>query len=238
MSGAEMSPTLARGGLKLLALDAGTDNWSLAVQHGAALWQDAGAGGARTSAQLLPAIIALMARARLRFADLHALVPGCGPGSFTGVRTACAVAQGLAYGAQVPVLPVGSLLAVAEQARGEYACRDVLAVLDARMNEVYHARYRHENGRWQESAAPALCAPEALPAVDANTTVAGNAHAVYGARLLPGACHVAALPTATALLRLAPALLAHAAPAAQALPHYVRDKVAQTSAERAASHVP
>jgi len=220
----------------LLALDASTERWSVAVQRGAALWEVGGAGGAATSAQLLPAITALVARAGLRFVDLHAVVVGCGPGTFTGVRTACAVAQGLAFGAQVPVLPVSSLLAVAEQARAQYGCTDVLAVLDARMTEVYHAHYRYRAGRWNDEAPPGLCAPEALvhtPSPDC--VVAGNAQPVYGAQLLALARHVATLPSASALLRLAPALWAQTVPAAQALPHYVRNKVAQTSAERAAA---
>jgi len=233
--------------MHLLALDTSTDTLSIAVQRGTLVLEHQGAGGAQSSPTLIPAIRALMQQAELGFDALDAVVFGRGPGSFTGLRTACAVAQGLAFAARggqgVPVLPVDTLLAVAEQARVQHGCTQVLAVLDARMDEVYNAAFEWHadtsspaGGHWRAPADFGLCAPEAV-AVPPGWTVAGNAQAAYGARLAPGAPHVHALPTAAALLRLAPALLDQGAavPAAQALPRYVRDKVAQTTAERAAA---
>ena len=229
--------------MNLLAFDTSTDTLSIAVQHGDAVWQHTGAGGAQASAALIPAIQRLLAEAGLGFDTLDAIVFGRGPGSFTGLRTACAVAQGLAFGARngqgTPVVPVDTLLAVAEEARQQHGCTQVLAVLDARMNEVYsaHCTWQEATRQWSTDADFGLCAPEALTLTDAaQWTVAGNAQAAYGERLLPQARHVAALPTATALLRLAPALLAAGAavPASEALPRYIRDKVAQTTAEREA----
>lgn len=225
--------------MNLLAFDTSTDTLSIAVQRGDAVWQHTGAGGAQASAALIPAIQRLLAEAGLGFDTLDAIVFGRGPGSFTGLRTACAVAQGLAFGARngqgTPVLPVDTLLAVAEEARHQHGCTQVLATLDARMDEVYSARYQWHDGIWQGDDDFGLCAPEAVQ-VPAGWAVAGNAHAVYGPRLAPGALHRHALPTATALLRLAPGLIAAglAVPAAEALPRYVRDKVAKTTAERAA----
>ena len=229
--------------MNLLAFDTSTDTLSIAVQHGDAVWQHTGAGGAQASAALIPAIQRLLAEAGLGFDTLDAIVFGRGPGSCTGLRTACAVAQGLAFGARngqgTPVLPVDTLLAVAEEARQQHGCTQVLAVLDARMNEVYsaHCTWQEATRQWSTDADFGLCAPEALTLADAALwTVAGNAQAAYGERLLPQARHVPALPTATALLRLAPALLAAGAavPASEALPRYIRDKVAQTTAEREA----
>ena len=229
--------------MNLLAFDTSTDTLSIAVQRGDAVWQHTGAGGAQASAALIPAIQRLLAEAGLGFDTLDAIVFGRGPGSFTGLRTACAVAQGLAFGARngqgTPVVPVDTLLAVAEEARQQHGCTQVLAVLDARMNEVYsaHCTWQEATRQWSTDADFGLCAPEALTLTDAaQWTVAGNAQAAYGERLLPQARHVAALPTATALLRLAPALLAAGAavPASEALPRYIRDKVAQTTAEREA----
>lgn len=229
--------------MNLLAFDTSTDTLSIAVQRGDAVWQHTGAGGAQASAALIPAIQRLLAEAGLGFDTLDAIVFGRGPGSFTGLRTACAVAQGLAFGAHngqgTPVLPVDTLLAVAEEARHQHGCTQVLAVLDARMNEVYsaHCTWQEATRQWSTDADFGLCAPEALTLTDAALwTVAGNAQAAYGERLLPQARHVPALPTATALLRLAPALLAAGAavPASEALPRYIRDKVAQTTAEREA----
>lgn len=232
----------------LLAFDTSTDSMSLAVQrwHNGALqvWQHEAPGGALTSAQLIPAIQALMAQAELRFNELQAIVFGCGPGSFTGLRTACAVAQGLAFGAGIPVLPVPTLLALAEEARHQHAPeRDtlqVLALLDARMDEMYAAGYAFESGHWTPTLPAQLIRPEALT-LNADCVLAGNVFATYGARLAqagctPGPTQWTALPTARALLRLAPALLAAggALPPDQALPLYIRDKVAQTTQERAA----
>ena len=225
--------------MPLLAFDTSTDTLSIAVAHGGTLWQHTGPGGAQASATLLPAILRLLAEAQVELGQLDAIVFGRGPGSFTGLRTACAVAQGLAFGAGggrgVPVLPVDTLAAVAEAARLQHGCTQVVAVLDARMNEVYMARYQWQAGAWQGDGEFGLCAPEAV-AAPAGWTVAGNAQAPYGQRLAPDAPHVHALPTATALLRLAPALLAAGGglSADQALPRYIRDKVAKTTAERAA----
>ena len=227
--------------MNLLAFDTSTDTLSIAVQHGDAVWQHTGPGGAQASATLIPTVRSLMAQAGLSFDTLEAIVFGRGPGSFTGLRTACAVAQGLAFGARagqgVPVLPVDTLLAVAEEARHAHGCTQMVAVLDARMDEVYHARceWVAAEGRWHTEADFGLGAPESVLA-PAGWTVAGNARTPYGERLAPMAAHVAALPTATALLRLAPALLAadEGVPASDALPRYIRDKVAQTTAERAA----
>lgn len=222
--------------MPLLAFDSSTDHLSIAVQHGAQVWLYDGPGGAQASATLVPHILALLGHAGLALPALQAVVFGQGPGSFTGLRTACAIAQGLAWGAVLPVLPVDTLLAVAEDARVRHGLHEVLAVLDARMGEVYHGAYRWQGQRWHTEAARGVCAPELLP-VPAGFTVAGNAAAAYGERLAPQAVHVQARPSAAALLRLAPALLAEggALPAAQALPLYVRDKVAQTTAERAAA---
>lgn len=224
--------------MNLLAFDTSTDTLCIAVQRADALWQHRGPGGAQSSAQLLPAIRRLMDQAGLEFKDLEAIVFGRGPGSFTGLRTACAIAQGLAFGADVPVLPVDTLLAVAETARAEHGCTEVVAVLDARMNEVYHAPLRWHAGVWQAAGEAGVCAPELL-AVPEGWSVAGNAQAAYGERLAPAARHLVALPTSAALLRLAPALLAAqgSQPAAAALPLYIRDKVAQTTAERAAARL-
>ena len=92
--------------MPLLAFDSSTDHLSIAVQHGAQVWLYDGPGGAQASATLVPHILALLGHAGLALPELQAVVFGQGPGSFTGLRTACAIAQGLAWGAGVPVLPV------------------------------------------------------------------------------------------------------------------------------------
>jgi tRNA threonylcarbamoyladenosine biosynthesis protein TsaB len=238
-----------------LAFDTSTDVLFLAVARGEQVWTQTLPGGAQASSGLIPAVLALMAEADMPLASLDAIVFGRGPGSFTGLRTACAVAQGLAFGADVPVLPVDTLLAVAEEARwtqlqagavASDAPLTVLALLDARMDEVYSAAYRWEpvpgteHGRWQEAAPLTVGAPEKLHLPDDRPMLqAGNAFATYGERLTsvaPSGLRCEALPTAAALLRLAPALWAQglAVPAEQAMPLYIRDKVANTTAEREA----
>jgi len=209
---------------KLLAFDTSTETMFIAVANGEQVWQHTGEGGAKTSATLIPAIMALLREANVQLADLDAIVFGRGPGSFTGLRTACSVAQGLAFGADVKVLPIDTLLAVAEDARFEHGVNRVVAVLDARMGEVYSAAYAFAAGQWHVESDIQLGKPEALQI--SNGVAVGN--------FAPA--NLAAMPTATAMLRLAPAMLVAglAVPADQALPLYVRDKVAQTTLEREA----
>ena len=231
----------------LLAFDTSTEQLSVAVQRAAdgRRLTHQGAGGAQASTTLIPTVQALLAQAGLALGELQAIVFGRGPGSFTGLRTACSVAQGLAWGSGVPVLPVDTLLAVAEAARQSLgaspAALRVLALLDARMGEVYAAGYAWAPATgWQTLAEAAVLPPESVAVPPAGTLLAGNAAAVYAERL-PAAVlalpRAEVLPTADALLNLAPALLAagRAVPAEQALPLYIRDKVAQTTAERAAA---
>lgn len=243
--------------MNLLAFDTGTEMMSIAVSRTVdgqmQQWQHTASGGARASTDLIPAILGLVQQAGLRLDALDAICFGSGPGSFTGLRTACSVAQGLAFGAGVPVLAVDSLLAVAEEARHASLSAQpsgvVTALLDARMDEMYGATFGFDNGQWTELAGSALVAPERLvrvaPASAASPTpwvLVGNVFAVYGDRVAAQdpaavkALRITALPTATAMLRLAPQLLAagKAVSAEHALPSYIRDKVAKTTAERMA----
>ena len=228
--------------MNLLAIDTSTEWLSLALQADGQVLSHTAAGGALTSTDLIPQILRLMANAGLRWTDLDALVFGAGPGSFTGLRSACAVVQGLAFGAGVPVLPVDTLLAVAEEARQQLGAADsflVTALLDARMDQMYAACYIYECATWTKTKGHELISPEDIDQFtdSADGLLAGNVFSVYGPRLSAGhGRRVTAMPSAQAMLRLAPGLLAsgYAVSAAQALPTYVRDKVAQTTAERAA----
>jgi tRNA threonylcarbamoyladenosine biosynthesis protein TsaB len=219
---------------RLLAFDTSTEALSVAVRHGDALFEHSGAGGAQSSTTLIPLIQQLLARAGLALAELDAIAFGRGPGSFTGLRTACSVAQGLGFGAGVPLLPIDTLHAVAEEARHRFGATRVVAVLDARMDQVYAARYDLDDAAVPASE-PELLAPEDV-AVPAGWALAGNAFGAYGDRLPAAAARHEVLPTAAAMLRLAPGLLAagRSVAPAEALPLYVRDKVAQTTEERAA----
>jgi tRNA threonylcarbamoyladenosine biosynthesis protein TsaB len=223
----------------LLVLDTATETLHLGLVAGGRRWVHALPGGAQASTHLLPALLALLAQAGLRLHELGAIGFGQGPGAFTGVRTACAVTQGLAFGANLPVLALDTLMAVAEDARGQGAGGELWVAVDARMGEVYAARYRLDAAGWMALKSPALHSPAALlPMVDCQ--LAGNsllAHASIWVGLPQQACWPEAAPRGDALLTLAEAAWQRGEQldAAQALPLYVRDKVAQTTAERAAA---
>lgn len=198
--------------------------------------------GVRSHSQsVLPMVQELLNEAGIALADCDAVAFGAGPGSFTGVRTACGVAQGLAYGAKLPVLPLVTLEAMAEASRAATGADEVLAVLDARMGEVYWAQYRFLDGGWSEVVAPALSAPQDVAPLAADRLQAcGNGFAEYADAFADKPFAQAALPDivphARELALLARAALAagQGVPAAQAQPIYLRNKVAYTSAERQA----
>lgn len=227
---------------KILAIETSSELASCALLDGDHVIARSTSGVRTHSQSVLPMVQELLREAGISLADCDAIAFGAGPGSFTGVRTACGVAQGLAFGAGLPVLPLVTLEAMAEACRARTGAGEVLAVLDARMGEVYWAQYRHDAGRqaWIEVAAPALCAPQDLQPVPAEGLAAcGNGFSAYP-EAFAGKAFAAALddilPHARELALLgAPALAAGlAVPAAQAQPLYLRNKVAYTSAERQA----
>lgn len=197
--------------------------------------------GVRTHSQsVLPMVQELLREAGVGLADCDAIAFGAGPGSFTGVRTACGVAQGLAFGAGKLVLALVTLEAMAEACRARTGATEVLAVLDARMGEVYWAQYRW-NGEWQAVRAPALCLPAAVaPEPVAGLVACGNGFAAYpdafATQAFAAGAHADILPHARELAVLGVAALAagRAVPADAAQPLYLRNKVAYTSAERQA----
>lgn len=229
----------------LLSFDTSTDLMSLALQVGGDVHVFEAEGGAQASARLVPEAMALLARAGVALKDVDAIAFGAGPGAFTGLRTACSVAQGLALGAGKLVVPVDSLMLVADDARAQLGAdaATVHVAMDARMEQAYAGAYAWQDGRWTVLAAPALLDPQDLlarwrdapPAV-----VAGSAPAAFGERLpLPDGARLVpvARSRAAALARVAAQRFADggAVDAALALPVYVRDKVALTTAEREAA---
>lgn len=221
----------------LLAVDSSTETMALALVAPGQTAVFEASGGAQASARMLPEIQALLAAAGLGMADLDAIAFGQGPGAFTGLRTACAVAQGLAFGLGKPVLAVDSLMLVAEDARAQGAGDDIWVAMDARIGEIYAAHYRWQHDAWQVVEAPGLYRPERLAARWGRpVAVAGTALTEYAAALgeLAGAWPQArSRARALATLALAAWTRGEGRDAAEALPVYVRDKVALTTAERA-----
>jgi tRNA threonylcarbamoyladenosine biosynthesis protein TsaB len=225
---------------RLLVIDSATETLAVAAcgPAGDATWS--GPGGAAASALLLPAAMAILAQAGLQGGALDAIAFGAGPGAFTGLRTACAAAQGLAFGLGCPVLPLDDLAVWAEDSAWHDGA-PLWVAIDARMDEVYAAAYRRQaDAGWAIVRPPALFTLEALAArwtAEPPQRVAGNALAAFGAQLPDGNAqrHDAIVDRPAALLRLARAawLRGEAVDPALALPVYLRDKVALTSAERA-----
>ena len=194
----------------LIAFDTATERMSVALAAASASSRATAKAARKASTTLLPAIFGLLAEAGIALADLDAIAFGRGPGAFTGLRTACSVAQGLAFGAGKRVLPIDSLLAVAEDARAEAGVDGrVWAVIDARMDQIYAAEYEHADGRWTTRVAPFLTdLPSALARAGATIRRApspATRSTRFGARLDTArrALAPAATPNARALLRLA-----------------------------------
>lgn len=226
--------------MQILAIDTSTEFLSLALWlNGLVLSRDIHAGQTH-SQQILPTLRTLLDEAKIELTALDGIAFGAGPGSFTGLRIACGVAQGLAFGANLPVVAVSTLQALAQQSGAE----KVIACLDARMGEIYHAAYEKQNGEWLEVSAPALFKPEDAPKVNGDDWVGVSTgwlvypdvlQAVYGEQLreMP-APDRHSHPTATSIAELAlPTFEAGLArPAQEAAPIYIRNKVALKMSER------
>lgn len=220
----------------ILAIETSADLASAALMREDELFVRESAGVQTHSQTILPLVQQLLAEAGLGLKECNAIAFGCGPGSFTGVRTACGIVQGLAFGAGLPVVPVVTLQAMAEACRSEHGVTEVLSVLDARMGEVYWAQYRFD-GLWREVMPPALSRAQAvLPQGEVTACGSGlqaYAHDFAERDFLAGAL-TAVVPHARDVARLAQAMFASGAviDARDAQPLYLRNKVALTTAER------
>lgn len=217
----------------ILAIETSSELASVALLRGETVISRVSSGVRTHSQSVLPMIQELLAEAGIALKDCDAVAFGSGPGSFTGVRTACGIAQGLAFGGNLPVVPVVTLDAMALACHQQHGAAEVLAVLDARMGEVYWAQYRFANGAAPEMVLPAaLSAPEAVQPQGA-PVACGNGLSAYAAAFAAGG-HAGVMPHAEQVAQLA--ALAFAAgqtvTAAEAQPLYLRNKIAYTQAER------
>ena len=222
----------------LLALDTATETCSVALLKDGAIVVRSEMVGQRHSERALPMVDAILRDTDTALGELDAIAFGAGPGSFTGLRIACGLAQGLAWGAGKRVIAVGNLMALAarvfEQAPD---CRSVLCAIDARMHESYCAVYRR-SPEIIEVRAPQLARPGELAALAADVdAVAGDALAAFP-EVLPDLGERLRLPALRAdagnIVRLAAtqAMRARAVAPHEAMPVYVRDHVALTTEER------
>lgn len=223
--------------MNILGIETSTEHCS------AALWRDGRVAfhtelaGQRHSEILLPMIDTLLNEQGCRLLELDGLAFGAGPGSFTGVRIAASVAQGLALGAGIPVMPVCTLEALAEAAgRDRIAC-----ALDARLDEVYFAAYEKLGDTWQAAVPPCLSTIADLPQLPGSGWHGvGTGFSVMDGELARhldlDATESGRVPDARAIVELGARMLKSGTSLdpAQAQPIYLRDKVAMTTRERQA----
>jgi tRNA threonylcarbamoyladenosine biosynthesis protein TsaB len=223
--------------MNILALDTSTEHCSVALWRDGAVHERTVRAGQGHSEMLTGMVDAVLAEGGLRLAMLDGIAYGRGPGSFTGLRIACAVAQGLAFPADIPLAGIGTLHAMALSC----GAAKVVCCLDARMREIYHAAYVREGDAYIEVSAPGVCAPASAPELPGGGwTGCGSGFVAYrdvlrqryGAALENIADDV--YPHARDIARLAAPLFAagQGIRAEDAAPMYIRDKVALKTAER------
>ena len=221
--------------MRILAIETSTENCSVALYRAGEMLSHSELAGQRHSEILLAMIERLMNDAGCEMAQLDAIAFGAGPGSFTGVRIAASVAQGLALGLGRPVTPVCTLEALAEASdQARVAC-----ALDARLDEVYFAAYERQGDNWLAVIEPCLSAIGELPMLPGEGWVGvGSGFAILEGEL---AHHLQLsdtrplrFPEAQAVAVLGARMLEQggALDAAAAQPIYLRDKVAMTTQER------
>lgn len=225
--------------MRVLAIDCSTEWLAVAVGDAGGFRERREHAGQTHSERVLPIVDALLSEAGWRLADLGGIAFGAGPGSFTGVRIACGVAQGLALGAGLPLAGVPTLLAVAHDAHRQHGAARIFACTDARMKEVYVAAYERVGDRWREVSPPAVIAPAAVVAPEGRWFAAGDglaAHPIVAQRCAFAGIDPALKPSARAIGELGRARLVagEGVAPAEASPLYVRHRVALTTAERLA----
>jgi len=222
---------------RILALETSTEYCSVALWQAGEIISQSTLAGQRHSELLLAMIDQLMHEAGVKLTQLEGIAFGAGPGSFTGVRIACGVAQGLALGAGLPVMGVCTLQALAHDAGHE----KIIAALDARMDEIYFAAYTVQGGMWKTVCEPVLCLPQNAPTLTGSDWYGvGSGFAAHGAALAArygeqlAGVHFTLIPQASAVAQLAAPMFAagQGMDAALAMPLYLRDKVALKTAER------
>jgi tRNA threonylcarbamoyladenosine biosynthesis protein TsaB len=230
----------------LLALDTSTEWLSVALAVDdvvQSVHREVGQGHAE---QTLAVIRELAHGAGVSLRDLDAVAFGSGPGGFTGLRVGCGIAQGLALAADARCIAVSAFEAMAEAMFETQAASQVWIAIDARMSEVYAAMLERIGDRWVYRAAPMVVAPTAIEGPhEGDWVAAGSGFAAYRDALLDGRAHVplridvTCTPRADLMLRLARTAIERSEDVDPALaaPMYLRDRVALTSAQRAAGEV-
>ena len=223
--------------MRILAIETSTEYCSVSLWQDGVVTGESKEVGQKHSEVLMEMLGRILDTAGVKLDQLDGIAYGAGPGSFTGVRIACGVAQGLALGASLPVVGICTLLEVAQGSGQD----KVISALDARMAEVYFAVYEKRNGIWSTVCEPCLRLPGETPPVEGIGWLgAGSGFAAHGDVLqarynsqlknIDAAC----VPQASAIAELAAPMFetGQGLDAAQAMPLYLRDKVALKTIER------
>jgi len=225
----------------ILAIETSTELASVVLLRAGKVTTRESRGAQTHSMTVLGLVQELITEAGITLSACDAISFGSGPGSFTGARTACGLAQGLAFGAQLPVIPIVTLLAMAEAARNQVQAQHVIPVLDARMAEVYSAEYEFDDvhsHEWKLITEPALSAASEVK-IHVSAIVCGNGLTAYASdfhHLNQSQCYSAIMPHASEIAQLAARawLRKEYCHPRDASPLYLRNKVALTTNERLA----
>jgi tRNA threonylcarbamoyladenosine biosynthesis protein TsaB len=224
--------------MNLLAIETSTECCSVAVVRGDLVVARSELAPRRHAELLLPMCDDVLAEAGLARKSLDALAVGRGPGAFTGVRLAVSAAQGIALALGIPVVPVSSLAALALQAPDDDL--DTLAVIDARMGEIYAGWFRRDGDGIVAIGDEIVCSASALPSRERPYHVVGSGWATYGESIAealgtsPRTAEGDRYPQAVDIARIGVPIAKSGGgiPAENVLPVYLRDKVALTLAEQ------
>lgn len=224
--------------MKILALETSTEFCSVALNLDGEIFDKEALAGRCHSEILLPMAREILAEAELTLQQIDGIAFGSGPGSFTGLRIACGIAQGLAYASNLPVTGISTLEALAQKTGKQ----KVIVALDARMGEIYHAAYQKLiNHDWKIISPPALCSPQQAPSVPGNEWYGcGSGFDVYHSELTAlyrdniQQIHYELHPHAKEIAQLALRKFSDGSSTdpAHAAPVYIRNKVALKENER------
>lgn len=223
--------------MKILALDTSTDHCSITLSLYGEIISKEVLADQQHSKLLLPMLHEMLTTHNLALSEFDGIAFGAGPGSFTGLRIACGIAQGLAFATELPIIGISTLEALAQRTDGD----NVIATLDARMGEIYHAAYTRTANGWTTISEPIVCLPQNAPVLTGENWVGcGSGFDVYHQELSHHYHHQLIstqhdlYPHANEIAQLAITKLTNASDsqAMNAAPIYIRNKVALKENER------
>jgi len=195
--------------VNILAIDTSSNSCSVAIQYQGEIKTSCQIAPMQQAQLILPMINELLNHFDIKLEHLNAIAFACGPGSFTGLRIAASVAQGLAYAASLPVVPISSMAALAQSVYLEKQCQDVLITLDARTDQIYWSIYQAKAGYMVLLGEEGVCKPEGVILSSCSPQhVIGDAWTKYHARLIkslgysPQFIQSLTIPTAKSVLFL------------------------------------